>query len=923
MIPENNLSTNFHKDIQFSDIFNLDEVQRMQDLFSEATGVASMITNPDGTPLTRPSNFCRFCNMVRNTEKGSARCIESDRTLGVNDPVSSTMVLRSCLSAGLWDSGASLIVDGKLLANWLIGQVRNESMDESQIQDLADEIGVENNELINAFYEIPVMPAHKFEKITEMLFVFVNELTQKAYSNLQLKIEIEEREKANRFLLKSEEKYRNIFETVQDVFYQIGFDGIITEISPSIKYYSGFDREMLIGKSVYEFYLNVADREKFLHEIKTKGEIRDYELDLKVGAKLVHVSINARLVLDFDENIKCIEGVLRDITKRKKAENALRESELKFRNYIDFAPHAVFVANETGKYIDANPAAEKLLGYTLDELLQVEPVELVSANSLQQFTQHLEIAKETGYATDELTILRKDKEAKIVVVDTVKLSDQCFLGFVVDITDRKAAEEILKESEMHLAEMQNIAHLGNASINVGTGGWKSSEMLNKIFGITADYDFTYAGWRKIIHPDSEREIVDYFSNNVLQGRNFFDKKFRIIRQGDKEIRWVHVMGKLKFDADNQPVKLIATVQDITERKQSKEALRQSEALYRTTLNASPDTIVVVEMDGRIRLVSPSALIMYGYDDEIQIIGRNMFEFLASEDIERAQSNTILLFRGYMGTIQYKMMRANGEIFHAEINGDIIWADDGKPTGMVFLIRDITDRIKVEQDLKQSQGQLKKFAAHLQSVREEERLMLAREIHDELGQILIAIKIDLGMNKQKVLKQIKGELAEELLADYDNLFGLVDNTIKTARKIMTDLRPEVLHLLGFVEAVKLYAASFQSRHKINCVFENNIPDLELNSQQTVALYRIVQESLSNVARHSKATEVKIFLGQKKGVLMLEISDDGIGLDENKKTKHDSYGLIGMNERAFLLDGELSIKSELNRGVCLKLVMPYRA
>ena len=922
MISENNLSTNFQKNIQFSDIFNLDEVQRMQDLFSEATGVASIITNPDGTPLTRPSNFCRFCNMVRSTEKGSARCIESDRTLGVNDPVSSTKVLRSCLNAGLWDSGASLIVDGKLLANWLIGQARNESMDESQIQDLAHEIGVDNNELITAFYEIPVMPAHKFEKITEMLFVFVNELTQKAYSNLQLKIEIEEREKANSLLLKSEEKYRTFFETVQDVFYQIGFDGIITEISPSIKYYSGFDREMLIGKSVYEYYLNAADREKFLHEINKKGEIRDYELDLKISGKLVHVSVNARLVFDCKGNPVCMEGVMRDISKRKKTEKALRETELKFRNYIDFAPHAVFVADETGKYIDANPAAVKLLGYSLDELLQVEPVELVSANSLQQFTQHLEIAKEAGYATDELTILRKDKEEKIVVVDTVKLSGQCFLGFVVDITDRKAAEEILKNSEMHLKEIQNIAHLGNVSIYVNTRNWKSSEMLNKIFGITDDYDFTAAGWKKIVHPDSDREIVDYFSNNVLPGRNFFDKKLRIIRQSDKAIRWVHVIGKLKFDADNQPVELIATVQDITERKQYTEALRQSEALYRTTLNASPDTIVVVEMDGSIRMVSPSGLVLFGYDDESKVIGHNMFEYIEPEDVERAQSNTVLMYQGYLGTIQYRMVRSSGDVFHAEVNGDIIWSDDNKPIGMVFLVRDITDRKKVELDLKKSQEQLKKFAAHLQNVREEERLMLAREIHDELGQILIAIKIDLGMNRQKVLKQIKGAEAAELMNDYDNLFGLVDNTINTARKIMTDLRPEVLHLVGFAEAVKLYAANFQARYKINCIFESNVSDLVLSSQNTVALYRIVQESLSNVARHSKADKVKISLHQMYEELVLEIIDNGIGFDENQKTKHDSYGLIGMKERAFLLDSKLSIMSELHKGTHLKMEIPYK-
>jgi len=224
-------------------------------------------------------------------------------------------------------------------------------------------------------------------------------------------------------------------------------------------------------------------------------------------------------------------------------------------------------------------------------------------------------------------------------------------------------------------------------------------------------------------------------------------------------------------------------------------------------------------------------------------------------------------------------------------------------------------------LTESQEQLKKFAAHLQNVREEERILLAREIHDELGQILIAIKIDMGMLKQNVLKGIDDKHSHEVLEKFESLSSLVDNTIHTARKIMTDLRPEVLDLLGFIDAVKQHLKAFQNRYKVQCRFENADNDLQFSSQQAVALFRIIQEALNNVAKHAKATEVNVRLKQKDDYLTLEIIDNGIGFDENQKKNHDSYGLIGMKERVFLLDGELVIISGKNIGTTIKITMPY--
>jgi signal transduction histidine kinase len=236
------------------------------------------------------------------------------------------------------------------------------------------------------------------------------------------------------------------------------------------------------------------------------------------------------------------------------------------------------------------------------------------------------------------------------------------------------------------------------------------------------------------------------------------------------------------------------------------------------------------------------------------------------------------------------------------------------------VQDITDRKVSAEALRNSQEELKKFAAHLQNVREEERNLLAREIHDDLGQILIAMKIDMGMLKNSVFKIAENEKSD-LRTKFDNLQIMIDNTLKSARRIMTDLRPEVLDMLGFTDTLKQHLENFQQRYNINCKFKNSTLNLQLNSQQSVALFRIVQEALNNVVKHSSATKVEVTLNIKENKLTLEVIDNGIGFDKNNKKNNDSYGLMGMKERIYLLEGELIIDSKKDSGTAVKVIMPY--
>lgn len=185
--------------LAFDDLFNRDDIQRLQDEFSRATGVASIITYPDGQPITAPSNFCRLCrDIVRGTEQGRHNCYHSDAMLGRYHPEGP--VVQPCLSGGLWDAGASISVGGRHLANWLIGQVRDETQTENHMRAYAREIGVPEDVFLEAFREVPTMSRGQFERIAQMLFTLARQLSTMAYQNVQQARFIAERKRAEEAL---------------------------------------------------------------------------------------------------------------------------------------------------------------------------------------------------------------------------------------------------------------------------------------------------------------------------------------------------------------------------------------------------------------------------------------------------------------------------------------------------------------------------------------------------------------------------------------------------------------------------------------------------------------------------------------------------------------------------------------------------
>ncbi|MFA7165773.1 MAG: PAS domain S-box protein [Desulfoplanes sp.] len=235
------------EDITFEDLFNLDDIQRLQDEFSQATGVASMITKPDGTPITRPSNFRRLCrDIIRKTDKGRAACEKSDMALGRINPEGP--ILRPCKSCGLWDAGASISVGGTHIASWLAGQVRDETQNEDMMRDYARKIGANEEEFIKAFLEVPAMSHEKFTQVAQALFTFANQLSTSAYLNVQQARFISERKQALEKLHRSEEKLRITLDSIGDGVIATDTQGTITLMNPVAEKLTGWTLKEAMGK---------------------------------------------------------------------------------------------------------------------------------------------------------------------------------------------------------------------------------------------------------------------------------------------------------------------------------------------------------------------------------------------------------------------------------------------------------------------------------------------------------------------------------------------------------------------------------------------------------------------------------------------------------------------------------------------------
>ncbi|HLP14757.1 MAG TPA: PocR ligand-binding domain-containing protein [Bacteroidota bacterium] len=320
--------------IAIGDLFKLDEIQRIQDEFALATGVASIITYPDGTPFTAPSNFTNLCNnIIRKTELGCANCFKSDAVIGRFNPAGP--IVQPCLSGGLWDAGASITVGGTHVGNWLIGQVRDETQTEQKMRAYARSIGADEESFMKAFEDVPSMSRQRFEYIARALFTLANQLSTTAFQNLQQARYISERKAIEQNLAQEKQRLAVTLLSIGDGVITTDIDGRIVMLNKAAEEMTGWTTAEAAGRWLPEVFviINELTREHCdnpVDRVLSTGNIIELanhtSLIAKDGRELL-IADSGAPIRDNENRITGVVLVFRDMTEKQKLMDSMQRTQ--------------------------------------------------------------------------------------------------------------------------------------------------------------------------------------------------------------------------------------------------------------------------------------------------------------------------------------------------------------------------------------------------------------------------------------------------------------------------------------------------------------------------------------------------------------------------------------------------------------------
>ncbi|MFZ4592351.1 MAG: PAS domain S-box protein, partial [Ignavibacteria bacterium] len=579
---------NEQDEIKFEDIFVLEDIQRLQDMFSDATGVASVITTPDGIPITKPSNFTRLCSsVIQKTQKGSERCKESHSLIGGFNPAGPKV--QSCLGCGLWEAGSGISLDGKHVANWIIGQVRNDEIDENKITAYADEIKTDKKDFKKALNEVPVMSTEQFKKVSDMLFLFANEISEKTFSNLQFKKQAEENKRTAELLKSSEDKYHKELNVLHSIFESP--IGIIIFSLDKNYCYTAFTKhhkdtikkiwgiEIRKGMNMLDLISSPDDRIKAKINFDKALNGEHFIITEDYGDE----TLNRTSYEDYYSSVRDEKGntvgvsvFVIDVTKRKLAYEEIIRQRTLVSSIIESSSEAIFAKDLNGKYLFINEAGAEMLGYRAADVVGRTDSEILSDATAREFRKSDEnvisdgqvyIKEEEGLIEGKLhTFLSHKSPLRDNSGNTIGI-----IGVSNDITERKQTELALRESETKFRDVMQSAK--DAIIIVDTKGiitgWNKG--AENIFGYT------------------EEEIVGNELNLIVPDKyraNHYSKIERVINGDEesvigktREISGQHKNGKVfpielsisEFETSSGRF-FTSIIRDITIRKQTEEEL---------------------------------------------------------------------------------------------------------------------------------------------------------------------------------------------------------------------------------------------------------------------------------------------------------------------------------------------------------------
>ena len=606
-----------------------------------------------------------------------------------------------------------------------------------------------------------------------------------------------------------------------------------------------------------------------------------------------------------------IYGAIQDITFRRNAEDKLNLMQ----HAIDSSNNGIIVtglADTDFAIIYANEAFLRMTGYSIQELLGH------NCRILQKYDRDqsdiLKLREALHNYRNAYAVLRNYRKDGSLFWSEIYISPMRdkqgrvthYVGVQNDVSGRIEMEKALSKSE---AKMRSIFdHVSDGIIIFDSNGVIESlnPSFEELFGYSAE-ELIGHHFNKLM-PETDLYLTSYLSGGKDKTGIRCEVKGR---KKDGSVFSID-LGVSEFNVDYGHF-FIATARDITERKKTEEALRKSEERYMLVERAINDGIWDWNILTGESYHSSRWLEFLGYNEgDLPDAFSDFFDLVHPEDkkslledLRRHQEENEPI------CTEIRLRHKDGSYRWILSRGDTIRDENARAVRMVGSVTDITDR-------RQDEEALRDLSSHLVTAREDERTRIAREVHDQLGSTLTALKMDLSWLAKQLPKDLFACQEKAAL-----MSGHIDDAIQTTRKIITDLRPSILDHLGLYAAIDWKFDEFRKQTGMQCVLKLPENNIKMDKSRDIAIFRIMQEALTNIAFHSKASKVKLAVNADANSLMMQITDNGCGMAIAKMRNHGKYGILGMHERARHFGGKITIASHPGNGTTLVLVMPLKS
>lgn len=625
--------------------------------------------------------------------------------------------------------------------------------------------------------------------------------------------------------------------------------------------------------------------------------------------------------------VQANEELRAEVAERQRAEDALRISEEQFRLSIESVKdYSIFMLDPHGRVASWNVGAERMKGYQSSEIIGKHYSVFYPAEDVKSGKPDTQLRRAgvEGRVEDEGWRIRADGSRfwANVVLTAVHEQDGSLRGFskvTRDATEREKMQERIRESELRFRTMFEEAPIGIALVDAEGRFIQTNPVLQEMMCYPGE-ELRKKTFDEIITPNEGNAQGTAALGRLDGDRNRYKSEVQW-RRKDGNVAWLSLnVSPMRAESIHDPCSIIM-MEDITERKTAEQQIR----MLAHTITSMNESVVITDAEDRILSVNPAFLHTYGYREE-EVIGQQTGILQLKTSSGEISKSTLDVIRAGGWTGELLTTRKSGETFPVLLSTSVVRDDAEAPIALVTISRDITEQKRLQEQLEEAHlersSALRKFAVAVQRAQEEERARISRELHDDLCQRLSGMKFTvevLGDEVQPLNKRVFRQLHE--------VTEELDRTISEVRRISSNLRPSVLDDFGLVIALRLLCKDFQTHHGIHAtlqVDQTTLPRIDAHIE--IALYRIAQEALSNIAKHASAKNVSLHLTQRNTTIMMVVSDDGKGFGREDTTRaKDSghgFGLMIMRERSELLGGKFEIAANRNHGTTVSVTIPVR-